>query len=178
MNSQQVEELTRILSQHNTFFVATSDDNQPWITGLYMGFEFFPVVGESDQFGLRFYASVLSDSRKRKNLAINPKVSFYIGPDQPSECIQGMGEMYIMEQSEQEHAYQVLTSNAPAAQFFIDNLPVSPAIIKATEVKLANYYEADKNRRYFLDAETGHELLNPWTGGGVNAAEVIEAAAH
>lgn len=177
MNSQQVEEIKRVLSQHKTFFVATSNDDKPWITGLYMGYDFLPVEGEEDQFALRFYCSVLTDTRKRKNLADNPNVSFYVGPLMPLECIQGTGEMYILDDSEKEHPYKVLVDNAPEAQFFIDNLPVAPAVIKTTEIKLANYYEFDKNRRYFVDAETGRDLPNPiQPPSGPSAAEVIEAA--
>ncbi len=162
MDAQARDELKRVLDQHNTFFVATSNDDKPWITGLYFGEEFVPVAEGSDQLAMRIYCTVLNDTRKLNNLKVNPVVSFYIGPLEPTEVIQGMGVMEVItDPDEAAHAIKVLVTKAPPAQMFIDNLPVTPVILRPTEVKLANYWEPDKNRRYWLDHITGLEVAPP-----------------
>jgi 1,4-dihydroxy-2-naphthoate polyprenyltransferase len=156
MDAQARDELKRVLDQHMTFFVATSNHDKPWITGLYFGEEFVPVAEGSDDLKMVIYCTVLRDTRKLQNLKANPNVSFYIGPLEPTEVIQGTGIMEIVtDPAEAEHAVKVLVAKAPPAQFFIDHVPVWPVVLRPTEIKLANYWEPDKNRRYWLDACTG-----------------------
>lgn len=156
MDAQARDELKRVLDQHMTFFVATSNNDKPWITGLYFGEEFVPVAEGSDDLKMVIYCTVLRDTRKLQNLKANPNVSFYIGPLEPTEVIQGTGIMEIVtDPAEAEHAVKVLVAKAPPAQFFIDHVPVWPVVLRPTEIKLANYWEPDKNRRYWVDARTG-----------------------
>jgi 1,4-dihydroxy-2-naphthoate octaprenyltransferase len=159
MDAQGRDELKRVLDQHMTFFVATSNDDKPWITGLYFGEEFVPVAEGSDDLKMVIYCTVLNDTRKIQNLKDNPNVSFYIGPLEPTEVIQGMGLMSIItDPLEREHAIKVLVAKAPPAQMFIDFLPVTPVVLRPSEIKLANYLEGTKNRRYWVDPDTGLEV--------------------
>ncbi len=156
MDAQARDELKRVLDQHNTFFIATSNDDKPWITGVYFGEEFVPVAEGSDDLKMVIYCTVLNDTRKLQNLKANPVVSFYVGPLEPTEVIQGMGVMEVItDAAEIAHAIKVLVTKAPPAQMFIDNLPVTPVVLRPTEIKLANYWDQSKNRRYWVDAHTG-----------------------
>lgn len=159
MDAQGRDELKRVLDQHMTFFVATSNNDKPWITGLYFGEEFVPVAEGSDDLKMVIYCTVLNDTRKLQNLKDNPNVSFYIGPLEPTEVIQGTGLMSVIDDpAEREHAIKVLVAKAPPAQMFIDFLPVTPVVLRPSEIKLANYLDGTKNRRYWVDPYTGMEV--------------------
>ncbi len=184
MDAQARDELKRVLDQHNTFFIATSNDDKPWITGVYFGEEFVPVAEGSDDLKMVIYCTVLNDTRKLQNLKANPVVSFYIGPLEPTEVIQGMGVMEVItDEAEIPHAVKVLVTKAPPAQMFIDNLPVTPVRLRPTEIKLANYWDQTKNRRYWVDAMTGlptppaFPTPAPAPQQAADASAAIEAAA-
>lgn len=180
MDAQGRDELKRVLDQHNTFFVATANDNKPWITGLYFGEEFVPVAAGSDELKMLIYCTVLNDTRKIANLRENPVVSFYVGPLEPSEVIQGTGRMEIItDEAEIQHAIEVLVAKAPPAKFFIEVLSVTPVVLRPTEIKLANYADASKNRRYWVDAYSGMAVppAFPTPPPMVASAQQVEQAA-
>lgn len=121
------------LRAYDVTALATVSDAGPHVAGV-----FFAPEPEGD--GLRLILAILRNSRKHRELLADPRVAFMCSPGNPSRWIQGSGIASVPEvtEAEQHALFQRLSEHASGAKAFIDNLPVLPALVEVTTLKVVD----------------------------------------
>ena len=107
-----------VLADHATFVVATLEQAAPWLTAMYMGYEF-------DDDGVpTFYCAQHLGSRAAQNAAARSAVAVFVGGQEPTRWLQIAANAELLPEDGHAHANAVLVTNAPEAaayvQFAID----------------------------------------------------------
>ncbi len=101
-----------ILADHATFVVATVDQAVPWLTAMYMGYEFDDGVPT-------FYCAQHLGSRAAQNAGASPAVAVFVGEQQPTRWLQIAASAELLPELGHAHAKAVLIGNAPQAAAYI-----------------------------------------------------------
>lgn len=116
MTAEERAALVEALEAHQTFYLATSVGDEPWINGAFFGYE----AAES----LTLYCAARNPSRKLDNLRRNPGVAFLMAGSRPDLWVQGTGRAEVLEDPDEARAaMDVVVSHAPDVIAFLANRP-------------------------------------------------------
>lgn len=105
--------LQEILAEHVSCVVATLDGAAPWLTAMYMGYEF-------DEAGVpTLYAAQHLGSRAARNAGARPDVAVFVGGREPTRWLQIAATAQLVPEDRHPHARTVLVSNAPEAAGYV-----------------------------------------------------------
>lgn len=126
----EVERALWALRAYDVLALGTVSEEGPHVAGLF----FSP---ERHGGGIRLLLAVLRNSRKHRELLIDPRVGFMCSPGNPSRWIQGSGRAAGVDDAE-EGALMLrrLVEHAPGAAMFVDHLPVVPVTVQVRALKI------------------------------------------
>lgn len=126
------ERIRSLLWENKTLVMATERDGRPWISSVFY-------APEADADGVQLVCALLASSRKLANLRLNPRAAIYVGPREPTCWLQGEGSARVLDDATlSADALARLTTHAPAAQVFIDQVPVVPIVLTLDSLRLTD----------------------------------------
>ncbi len=126
-----VERAVWALRAYDTTALGTVSELGPHVAGVFFAPEVSPAGG------IQLLLATIKGSRKQREMQADARVAFMCSPGNPSRWVQGTGIAELVT-AEDRHAelFRRLTAHAPGAAQFIERLPVMPAIISVTTIKV------------------------------------------
>src|SRR5437763_11141454 len=90
MDNTAREAITKFLAQYDTLVIATEHEGQAYATRA------FYVEQPVNDTNLILYGTFITTSRKLPNLRQNPRVGLFIGPDQPTACLEATAQARVV----------------------------------------------------------------------------------
>lgn len=136
MDSTTRDTINTFLSKYDTLIIATESEGQPYATSTFYAEE---VLQDSKDANLTLYATFITSSRKLANLRQNPQVGLFIGPQQPSNWLEAIAHVHIIEDEQKSASIrQRLAEKSPVAAMFLAQVPTAAIEMHIQWLRITN----------------------------------------
>lgn len=136
MDSITRDTISTFLAKYDTLVIATESEGQPYVTSTFYAEQ---SLQDTEDASLTLYGTFITSSRKLANMRQNPRVGLFIGPQQPSNWLEAIAHVHIIEDEQKSEAIrQRLREKSAVAATFLAQVPTAAVELHVQWLRITN----------------------------------------